>query len=220
MIVTLAEVEIYAKRGLAGRGAPPGIDEDAAASAAWLESRGLPALAVLLAILDGHPITLRPPEGSGSNLDAGGQSAILLGGALIDQAVASAADSLTVAQLADPIYLLPLADRRRRAGWCFSLRWGNGLGAALDRDGGIALSGETDVLAEPGPVTVVIACRRDAQTEAATSHDLARKRSRTLATGLTVDDAHWRRLGEHAASALVPASDESRVRGAGWSGSQ
>lgn len=216
MIVTLAELESLGKRALAGRGAPPGIDEDAAAATAWLESRRLPALAALVAQLDRQPIALQPPAGADGRLDARGQSAVLLGGMLIDQAMLSGPDdALVVESLADPLFLLPLADKRRKAGWSFALQWAEGLGASVDADAGVALLGEEERLALGGPVAVTIACRLGPLDQPAPPSDLDSRRRRTLAEGLVVDDALWRRLTEHGASALVPATAESRLRGAG-----
>ena len=214
MIVTLAELESTAKRGLAGRGAPPGIDEDAAFATAWLESRGLPGLAALIAQLDRFPLDVQSPEGKGTNLDALGQSAVLLGGTLIDQAVVAGTGSrLTVTNLRDPIFLLPLADRRRRSGLSFEIRW-QGAEAQIDAAGAIALVGNV-LSTDDEAVEVSICCRQGRLDTMAAVIDLDGHRRQTLATGLEIDDALKQRLSTHAATSLVPASDESRRRGAG-----
>lgn len=218
MIATLNELESLAKRALAGRGAPPGLDEDGAAATAWLEARGLPALPALLAQLaqlDRMTAVLGPLPGEGARRDAGGRSAVLLCGALVDLAVLQAsAGPLTVANLRDPLFLLPLAERRRRAGWRFRIAWGPGQGARIEDDG-VSLLDPGAELATPEAVTVSIACRQAAPAEAPPRGPLEAHRRRTLARGLAVEDGLWRRLQRHGASGLVPASAESRRRGAG-----
>ncbi len=218
MIVTLAELEALAKRALAGRGAPPGLDEDGGFATAWLESRGLPALPALVAQLARHPIAPRPLDGDDGSLDAGGRSAVLLCGALIDLAVLNGpGETLLVRNLADPLFLLPLADRRRRAGWSFELGWGGRAAACVDKRSGAGLMVKPDDLAHDTPVDVRITLHEGPLAMALPQIDYEAYRRRTLATGLLVDDLLWRRLGEHAASALVPATAESRERGAGAS---
>ena len=218
MIVTLAELESLAKRALAGRGAPPGLDEDAAFATAWLESRGLPALPALVAQLARQPIALRPLEGGDGSLDAGGQSAVLLCGALVDLAVLQGSGgTLVVRNLSDPLFLLPLADRRRRAGWSFELGWGGRAAACIDKRNGAGLMVKPGDLAHATAVDVRIAVHGDALAMTLPQIDYEAHRRRALATGLLVDDLLWHRLGEHAASALVPATAESRERGAGAS---
>ena len=216
MIVTLAELESLAKRALAGSGAPSGIDEDAAAATAWLEARDLPALDALVAELDRGVIDLPAPAVEGRQVDAGGRSALLLCGTLIDQAVLLADQGpLTVEQLAQPIFLLPLADRRRRAGWSFRITWGSGSGALVDVEQGLALLGGLDGLLPKAPVTVSIASVRGPLDRFEGDSGLEARLGQTLANGRAVDDGLWQRLTRHGARALVPASEESRARGAG-----
>ena len=91
MIVTLNEVEQWCLRAMAGSGAPSGVDEDAAAAAAWLTARGFLALEALIAALDrwrDDPSATELGETSSQSpvqrVDAGGRSAVFLAGALID----------------------------------------------------------------------------------------------------------------------------------------
>ena len=201
MIVTLAELESLSKRALAGRGAPPGLDEDAAFATAWLESRGLPALAALVALLDRQLIELRPLIGDGSQFDAAGQSAVLLCGTVIDQVVVGGGDGhLVVANLSDPLFLLPLADKRRRSGWSFVLNWEDSRGATIDSETGVMLSDPNTALPALSAVDVTIRCRLGSFAAGSGTRELGEYRRSVLARGLSVDDALWRRLSNHGAS--------------------
>ena len=224
MIVTLNEVEQWCLRALAG--APAGVDEDAAAAAAWLVARGFPALELLVAALDrcgDAAAAVQATAQCARRFDAGGHSAVFLAGVLVDNAVAAAASDdatarITVAALSDPLYLLPVAERYRRRGSCFELLWEAG-GARLD-GGGTCLLGVAPVFATAGPVTVSIACGAQSPDGAALPvavrpRDLEARYASTLEHGVTVTDQTWSRLKALGMRALVPASEASRVRGAG-----
>lgn len=214
MIVTLAELDSLGKRAMAGRGAPPGIDEDAAFATVWLESRGLPGLGALVAQLDKFPIQVKAPEIKGTKLDALGQSAVLLAGAIIDQTVIAGSEAqLMVTNLVDPVFLLPLADKRHRSGWSFEIAW-PGAEARIDTDGTVALVGDLSGMNDV-PVHVSISCQQRPLDAMSAPSDLDQHRREILATGLDIDDALRQRLSAHAATSLVPATEESRRRGAG-----
>lgn len=226
MIVTLNEVEQWCLRALAGAGAPAGVDEDAAWSAAWLVARGFPALETLIAALDrcvDPAADARIAADSAGRFEADGRSAILLASGLIDSTLAAAASGkaparTSVAALADPLFLLPIAERYRRRGWCFQLLW-KAAGAHIDGDGPSML-GDPAALQPADPVEVSIACGKqplgNAQLPIALrAGDLEARYAATLEHGLAVADATWDRLKALGMRALVPASSESRTRGAG-----
>ncbi|MFQ5773674.1 MAG: DUF3726 domain-containing protein [Kiloniellaceae bacterium] len=243
MIVTLNELERTCQRAMCALGAPAGVDEDAASAAAWLEARGLPALQALVRALDrwgGDPtaanLTDLSERSDTRRLDAAGRSAAFVAGAIIDIAVAAAAEhggaaTVTVEALADRQFLLPVADRRRSRGWSFRLLWGRrsnrpGAGARVDPDTGIRLFGDWNSLPVGEASDTTIACRKAPSTARPCASgealqvtrqaaDLDARLAAVLAAGLTVDDDVWRRLATHAKRALVPSSHDSRVRGAG-----
>jgi len=139
MIVTLNEVQRTCQKAMSSAGAPAGVDDDAAMAAAWLEGRGLPALSAVAAALDrwagdasAMELAELPPAAGTRRFDAGGRSALFVGGGLIDLAVAMAAEttaettavsSVEVARVTDPRLFVPLAivcarrDRTLRLSW-------------------------------------------------------------------------------------------------------
>ncbi|MGF1610662.1 MAG: DUF3726 domain-containing protein [Kiloniellales bacterium] len=226
MIVTLNEVEQWCLRALAGAGTPAGIDEDAAWSAGWLVARGFPALELLVAALDRCPDAAAAARVSGTDaqtFDAGSRSAIFLAGGLIDSAVAAAASGavparISVAALADPLFLLPIAERHRRRGWCFQLQW-RGAAAGLDGNGP-RLLGEPSAFLSAIAVETSIACARQPLADmhlpvTLRPSDLDDRYAATLDKGVAVANETWTRLKTLGMRALVPASEESRTRGAG-----
>jgi hypothetical protein len=235
MIVTLNEVEQWCLRAMAGSGAPPGVDEDAAAAAAWLTARGFLALEALIAALDrwrDDPSATELSETSSQSpaqrVDAGGRSAVFLAGALIDGALAAAKrtrkpTTLHVERLTDPIFLLPVTLPYARRGWAFELSWRTAepqvaVGAQVIADGPFLLGDECRLL-DAGPVSLSIGCGQetlDGGAEVAVrTEELSRRYAATLARGVEVADETWAALKTHGRRALVPASAESRARGAG-----
>jgi len=242
MIVTLNELQRACQKSLFGFPAPAGSDDDAAVAAVWLESRGLSALAPLVAALDrwrarGAVDRLVPPDGVGpeSPVPASGASAVALCGPVVDLALVAAARAggtatLTVTDLRDPQFLLPLAAQLLCRGWRWRILWGRGegpiAGAALSESAGTALLGAWDRPLPQDPFEVTVTCRQggvlpsqDAPAVAIAESVLTARRRATLAAGLELDDALWARLSAYAARALVPTSADSRARGAGMQAS-
>ena len=245
MIVTVNEVEQWSLRAMAGSGAPAGIDEDAAKATAWLAAHGFPAIGMLVSALDrwaGDTTAARIGEGTGEDgarqFDTGGRSATFLGSTLIDLAVADAvrskaAGKIEVRNLADPLFLLPAAERYRRDGMMMEILWRSPedkerTRIALDR-AGPQFFGNIDTLQDAAPVTASISCtpRSGALLRAPDGNsvtpvlgpdDLEIRYEITLETGLDVEDGIWNRLKSHGQHALVPATAQSRARGAGAAG--
>ena len=227
MIVTLNEVQRACQKALYGAGAPAGLDDDGAAAAAWLEVRGLPALAPLAAALerwDGDPRASRLEETAPGAFHAGGRSAVFLGPLLIDTAIAYADEeghaALDIAALANPEFLVPLAHEAGRAGWSFALSW-PGCGATVAAETGTTLLGDWRAPVQ-GPCEVTLRCWRAAAESSDLSlpvalgpAELEARCRETLAAGLDVAEPVWQTIGRYAQRALVPASAESRARGAG-----
>ncbi len=239
MIVTLNEVQRTCQKAMSSAGAPAGVDDDAAMAAAWLEGRGLPALSAVAAALDrwagdasAMALAELPPAAGTRRFDAGGRSALFVGGGLLDLAVALAAEttagsSVEVAGVTDPEFFVPPAvvcarrDRTLRLSW----RGPDGApraGALVGPDSGAVLLGDWRNAAPGGPVQVSIQCAQAGGGQAPGAlpatlgqADLDARLSEALAAGLSVDDRVWARLSAYAARRLVPSSSESRARGAG-----
>lgn len=241
MIVTRNEVEQWCLRAMTGAGAPAGVDEDAAGAAAWLAAHGFPAIDWLSAAVErwnddrsATRLAKLPSEDGTDRFEADGRSAVFLSGLLIDSAVAAATTApatthVNVARLTDPLFLLPPAERHRQRGWIFELRWGQPGkvtgGARLGRDGP-SLFGEIDDGETRAPQQVTIICSQDASVlgqearlppppVSLTTEDLTARAAATLENGIPVADEAWAKLKAQGMRALVPASEESRLRGAG-----
>ena len=227
MIVTLNEVQRACQKALYAAGAPAGLDDDGAAAAAWLEARGLPALAAFAAALErwnGDPAATDLEETAPGAVDAGGRSAAFVGPLLVDMAVAGAGRSgrahVRVAALGDPQFLVPSADDMCRSGWSFAVSW-PGCGATAEPGVGTTLFGDWRAPAED-LCDVAIECWREAPgpsrlalSVAGRPGELEARTRETLAAGLEVAEPVWQSIARYARRALVPASAESRARGAG-----
>jgi hypothetical protein len=242
MLVSQNEVYRLTQRALEGSGAPHGIDRDGAFAVAWLEARGLPGLAMLAAALDrmqGAFAALAPPrrDDDAAVLDLQGRPAIAWGGAVLDcfelmTASPAGASLLRVRSCRWPLFLLPFAARRAESGRGTRLRWGEGETAVFlsaDAAAGcrIVCAGESGDLAAAmtgdlqadvvlsGMMTAVRAPARPRSVQVVDAARLDAALNRSLAEGIAVDDAVWARIGAVASRVLVPASEESRARGAG-----
>ncbi len=243
MIVTLNEVQRTCQKAMSSAGAPAGVDDDAAMAAAWLEGRGLPALSAVAAALDrwagdasAMELAELPPAAGTRRFDAGGRSALFVGGGLIDLAVAMAAETtaettavsgVEVARVTDPRLFVPPAVVCARRDRTLRLSWTRPdgapcAGALVGPDSGAVLLGDWRNAAPGGPFQVSIQCAQAGGGQAPGAlpatlgqADLDARLSEALAAGLSVDDRVWARLSAYAARRLVPSSSESRARGAG-----
>jgi len=215
----VSQFEIYrlVQRALEGSGAPYGVDRDGDQAVAWLESRGLPGLRLLqgdLPLLEGRftGLTLKRDAG-GIEIDAAEISAIAYGSAVIDLACKGAA--LRLRRCRSPLFLLPAAVAVAAP---LEIRWQEILCAA-DADAGASLwvGGSADGLLDSTATEVEIRSGSAAMSARPflDSGELARRYENSLAQGIEVDDALWRRIDAVAARVQVPASTESRLKGAG-----
>jgi hypothetical protein len=228
--VSLNEVYRTCQRALEGLGAPVGVDREGAAGIVWLEARGLPGLRELarnLAALDGG----FGPVVAGIEIDAVGRSAIAYAGAIIDYLRSlcepGATATLKLRNVRSPLLLLPAAAARAALGERYLLRFGESdmvAGSALlDEDGAtlVLTDGASLDALSCQALTVVLATgpelrmTADMTSQILTPSLLRERASRALADGIAVDDEIWRAVGAVAARVLVPATAESRVRGAG-----
>ena len=207
----VSQFEIYrlVQRALEGSGAPYGVDRDGAQAVAWLEARGLPGLRLLLADLPGLDGKFRGLKLGGEEIDAGGLSAIAYGSAVLD--LAQGLPSLRLSHCRSPLFLLPGA-----AASGLTLCWRHTAGEIRCSD--IGLHGSEAALLDATPADVEIRTGDSAGLAGPAFLDpaeLARRYDRALEQGVEVDEEIWRQIDAVAARVQVPASPESRLKGAG-----
>jgi hypothetical protein len=214
----VSQFEIYrlVQRALEGSGAPYGVDRDGAQAVAWLESRGLPGLRLLredLPLLEGCFTGLPlKRKADAIEIDAAGISAIAYGSAVID--LAGDGSRLHLYRCRSPLFLFPAAVV---AGGPFQLRWGDiRCGVGLDAGARLWCGGVEALLDfDPAEVEIHPGSVAPAARPFLDPAELARRYEISLARGIEVDDELWRRVDAVAARVQVPASTESRLKGAG-----
>lgn len=236
MQVSQFEIHRLVQRALEGLGAGYGADRDGGRAVAWLEAHGLPGLAALGADLPDLERGIRPPrleyDGAGDPaLEAGGASAITFASAAIDLALARAAASgrsrLRLRRCRSPLYLIPAA-LEGASGAAIALDWPavivriEGEGAltlmsapGLDLPAGLLDRAPCDIEIHVAPKGPDLPKTRGDLSEILGQDELARRLAQSLDHGITVDPALWRRIDAVAARVQVPASEESRRKGAG-----
>lgn len=234
---TLNEVYRLCQKAAEGAGAPAGLDIEAARNTAWLVARGISALDTLATQLEGgagdDACGFTASHAAAPALDAAGRPGALLAPALVDLLVARSGKQrgrLIVTRLSAPVYLLPAAVAYRESDWGFRfilrdacardfVLEANATGVRVMGQAGTTLSNlssgaEFDVIAHcafagralpetPSPDTLITYC------------DFAGAEARRRSSGIDVDPGPWQRLEKLAVNVLVPATEESRLRGAG-----
>jgi len=220
----VSQFEIYrlCQRALEGLGAPYGVDQDGARAVTWLEARGLPGLALLAAEIarleDGFGGLA--PE-AGMSIDVEGRPAVAYGSAVIDLLVASRA-TLQLRRCRAPLFLLPPAVAAAAGGLAIELGW-NGLRCRVTPSGRVV-----ELVPPPGPamnavlrdsgetdVTASVRLAEETDVDGPMDAIFAERLRRSLDSGIAVDPATWAAITEIAARVQVPASAESRLKGAG-----
>ena len=246
MMVSLNEIQRQGEKAACGAGVPAGADADAGAAVSWLEGRSLPGLAALardLPRVDGKAdaATLNPAKDAMDrhSADLAGDSLVFCAGALIDLAVAEACRSpghaarIEIANGRSPIFLLPLAVARLGQGFAFEVRWRAAEGAEpivvlADATSGLRIHGPSEAALDQGePSDISIACEiaealdRDGAGPPAlhSQLELNRRYADAVSKCVAVDAEAWAVLSRFAKRTLVPATTESRERGAGASAS-
>ncbi len=239
---TLNEVYRMCQKAAEGAGAPTGLDVDAAESAAWLAARGLDPLdgfAKALEAMSGQQSPCVPvPAGDPQGLDASGKAGSLVASALVDLLAARAmagggTGRLRVTGLSAPLFLLPRAARYAEDGWAFRLALADTAGRHFEitvaPEAGAAITGPGGIesvaaaLCGAAPFDLEAVCARTPAPQAdqagasvlADAASLEAAAAQSLAEGVTVEPAPWRRLQAFMAKAQVPATAASRRRGAG-----
>lgn len=209
MTYSLNEIEAMAKRAARGAGYHWGHAEEAGKAARWLAEYDLPGpelLAQLLTLNFGRSYACAAPRSAAGPWRAGEGDLcpLLAGSALCDRATELANGRVfDLEAVAYPLLLVPLAA---------SASGLTGYATALDWDGiaihvapqGIAIGGNQDALmaSRTGHLTCRISRVAD--------HAVSLKKF-----GRAVDAKHWTVLGELARRTFAPATEASRLAGAG-----
>lgn len=203
MNLSLGEVEATAKKAARGAGYPWGLAEDAATATRWLCAQGLDgcaALAALLSTTDGADLARHTPQPGAEPWRAPGGTLcpLIAGAALSDHAAALASAPRHLAQIAQPILLLPFAAQAARAlAQPVRITWPDGHATT---DGT-----QLHLTAEPGPTAahVTASCEGTGPPP------------RPACDRATPAPAAWDTLLALAHRTYAPATDESRRKGAG-----
>jgi len=209
MTYSFNEIEAMAKRAARGAGCHWGHAEEAGKAARWLAEHDLPGpellLKVLMARRDRNNDDAAPRSLSGTwRADGGDLCPLLAGSALSDLATELAGGRVfKLAAVTCPVLLAPYAGLVSQAtGSTVSLSWDD-TELRISSEG-LAVNGNRGGLAAPRADHVT--CRKS------TSQEL---RPVTAQTGCAVDAATWTALGDLAQRTFAPATEASRLAGAG-----
>ncbi len=209
MSFSLNEVEAMGKRAARGAGLPWGIAEEAGKAARWLTARGLPGADSLADILTRNDkqnyAELAPADVDGIwQAPAGRLCPLITGAALCDRA-AEIADGrvIELGDTSQPLLLAPYAAGAAKLnGTAIAIGWDDVV-VTLTPDG-MAIDGNRDALTTRS--TDSVHCQRadDSDLPAAPVNELA-----------APDAATWSRLAVFAQRTFAPATEASRLSGAG-----
>jgi len=210
MTFSLNEIETMGKRAARGAGLAWGLAEEAGKAARWLTARGLPGAEALGEVLTRHDgaayVEIAPAGTDGVWTAPGGRLCPLVAGpALCDCALRLAeGETIELGAIAQPLLLVPyLAGAAKLTGAAFELRWAD-VTVTVTADG-LAVDGNRAALAlrsVPG-----VRCRRVRETVAVSPSPEA--------NAAAVDAETWSRLGAFAQRTYAPATEASRLVGAG-----
>lgn len=203
MSFSLNEIESTAKKATRGAGYPWGLAEEAAKATRWLCARELDGCGILLEALqrmDGAELGLHRPAPGGATWSAAGGAMCPLsaGAALADRAKFLISNSITLHLVCAPALVFPFAATASAIlDQPITLHWSTGT-ASVTVDN-LALAGALP--GEEESLTVALGGAIEAASRAATR--------------ATPDPAVWAALGALAHRTYAPATEESRLKGAG-----
>jgi hypothetical protein len=210
--VSHAEVLQTCFKALEGLGLPPGLDYDAAANVAWLESRGLGGISILAAELVrlGEDLMWTLPEvdddGRTTSIKSGNSSGVMLAPNAVDWAATGR--SVQVVDCAAPMLVMAEAARRSMNGLALTVSWGIERGKSSAKCGGGVASLSLDIRTARARSDVTI--RAGKPPSAKDGRRLAGFHAQSLRDGVAVDPTVWSEIKKAARSVLVPASEQSR----------
>lgn len=205
MSFALNEIEATAKRAARGAGSSWGMAEEASKAARWLCAQGIDGAAVLAAVLeqnDSKPAEGLCPESlSGDWQAAGGTLCPLLAGAALSDCAARLAEGrITLQAVSHPAMLLPFAAAAAaQLGQTVTLEWE---GCAAVTDGKtVSIKGDGLLAAETRGASASLGGTLPAPAP--------------KATRATPEPAAWDSLNRLAHRTFAPATEASRIAGAG-----
>ncbi|MCV6595211.1 MAG: DUF3726 domain-containing protein [Silicimonas sp.] len=199
MSFSLGEVEAMARKAARGAGYPWALADEAGYALRWCEARGfggVSGLAALLKAVDGRDPADFTPRSLTEWQAPGALCPLRAGTALADGAPGRAGHPLSLGPVLAPVLILPyLADLARLRGGCVAAHLG--AARALVAPDGLEISGEW----EAGALTLETTGARPA--------------AQVLNTRSDPPGDAWARLEYYAARTYAPATEVSRLKGAG-----
>lgn len=215
---SLNEIEAMGKRAARGVGLPWGIAEEAGKAARWLAMLGLPGAKHLADILTRHDTQryewLTPIVVDGIwRAEKGPLCPLITGAALSDLATSIAQGrSIELGETADPLLLTPYVATAAKLAACpLALSFGGTslfLYSDMQRPDIVAIEGNQEILTSKDTRGVI--CRRSDGLPAD-----ANILPRLSELQLVVDAQTWDRLNAFATRTYAPATEASRLKGAG-----
>jgi hypothetical protein len=216
MTFSLNEIEAMGKRAARGAGLPWGLAEEAGKAARWLTARGYPGASLLADILTRNDrqdyAKLAPADVDGVWQATSGRLCPLISGAALCDRAAEIAEGRVIefGPTAQPLLLAPfVAGAVKLTGLAMALGW-DGVVMILTPDGEVI---EGDRISLTARSADSVDCRRvnDGNDLAAT----AVPAPSSSEAGRDVDATTWSRLTNFAQRTFAPATEASRLSGAG-----
>lgn len=212
IVCSLNEVEVYGRRAARGAGMSWGLAEESGKASRWLAERGLPGVELLVRLLtanDGRAYANMAPVIAGDCWRAadGELCPVCCGAALSDRIdVLERGEEICLSGVAYPLLLAPFLGRswRSKDASC-ELCWSN-VRVSIFADG-VAIESEED--------SALMSERAEEVTLSVGRHREAHPTHHPRVGGVRTQRSVWDALDALAKRTYVPASDESRVRGAG-----
>jgi len=207
MTYSFNEIEAMSKRAARGAGFDWGLAEEAGKATRWLSEQGFAGpetLAALLTQNDGRPYASLSPIDVNDvwNASTGTLCPLIAGTALCDLAARLDA-GITLGQTSYPIFLVPfVATAAKISGTALSLGWDN-TEICVSSDGSLSVSDSGDLAAS---VTKAVLCKGTDPSKCTYSYKNRKQ---------DVDAKAWATLGAFAHRTYAPATEESRLAGAG-----
>lgn len=210
---SLNEIEAMGKRAARGAGLPWGIAEEAGKAARWLTARGYPGAEQLADILTRNDkqlyAELAPVSVDGVWQASSGRLCPLISGAALCDRAAEIAQGrvIELGRTAQPLLLAPCAAGAvKLTGVAIALAWDDVVLVLTPE--GVAIEGNRDALTARS--TDSVRCRRINEPAA----PVVPAPSSSVA-GRDVDATTWSRLATFAHRTFAPATEASRLSGAG-----
>jgi len=212
IVCSLNEVETYGRRAARGAGMSWGLAEEAGKASRWLAERGLPGVELLVRLLtanDGRSYSSMAPVIANGRWQAGEGALcpVCTGAALSDRIdVLARGEEICLSALAYPLLLAPFLDHSWRFDDAsYELRWPN-VRASVFADG---------VTLECEKQSAHLSERVDEVKVSVGAHRKGGPTHHPRTGGVMTPLSVWRAMDALAKRTYVPATEESRARGAG-----